>query len=67
MRINAINMLRQASRTMTRQGRSFGYDSTLEILAEHLEMVREGKASWEQFAEVYCLTERDRRAPAKVA
>jgi len=60
MRVNAINMLRQASKAITREGRLHGYDFSLAELARHLGEVRDGKHSWEEFAEFYCLTEKDR-------
>ncbi|WP_311271266.1 hypothetical protein [Sphingobium sp. WCS2017Hpa-17] len=62
MRINAINMLNQAAKAISKEGRKFAYDYSLQQLAEHLGDVRDGKHTWEEFAEFYCLTERDRRA-----
>lgn len=60
MRCNAINMLRQASNAITREGKDYGYDFSLGELGRHLAEVRDGQHSWEEFAEFYCLTERDR-------
>ena len=64
VRCNAINMLKQASNAITKEGRRFGYDFSLEELARHLGEVRDGQHSWEDFAEFYCLTARDRRDAA---
>lgn len=64
MRCNVINMLRQASNAITREGRRYGYDFSLEELQRHFEEVRDGKHTWAEFAEFYCLTERDRTAKA---
>lgn len=66
MRCNAINMLRQASKAITREGQQYGYDFSLEELSRHLGEVRDGKHTWEEFAEFYCLTERDRPRTADV-
>ncbi len=63
MRWNAINMLRQAQECIEHRRRDDGgYAYGLEALAENLAKVREGESTWEEFAEFYCLTERDRRA-----
>ncbi len=64
MRCNAINMLRQAAGAITREGRQYGYDFSLEEFGRHLGEVRDGVHTWEEFAEFYCLTERDRKEPA---
>ncbi|QUT07961.1 hypothetical protein KFK14_11545 [Sphingobium phenoxybenzoativorans] len=65
MRCNAINMLRQAKNCLEGgQSDDFGYSVSLEMLAEHLADVRDGKHTWEEFAEFYCLTERDRKQVA---
>jgi len=61
MRCNVINMLSQSAAAITHQGRQFGYDFSLQELARHLGEVRDGMHSWEEFAEFYCLTERDRK------
>lgn len=65
MRVNACNMLRQAAETIEQRKPDRGaYAFMLEQLGEHLGMIRDGQATWDEFAELYCLTERDR---AKVA
>lgn len=61
MRINAINMLRHASRNITANGKDYAYDFALAELATHLAAVRDGEHTWAEFAEAYCLTERDRK------
>lgn len=65
MRINVCNMLCQAADTIEHRRRDEGaYAYMLEQLAEHLAIIRDGEATWEEFAEVWCLTERDRRKEA---
>jgi hypothetical protein len=63
MKINAINMLRQSVNAIDPKRDRGSYAYMLEQLAEHLEDVREGRHTWEEFAEFYCLTDRDRVAP----
>ncbi|PHP18757.1 hypothetical protein CG471_15930 [Sphingobium sp. IP1] len=63
MRGNAINMLRQAARAIDPNAIG-AYDLMLEQLSLHLADLRDGKQSWAEFAEFYCLTERDRRPSA---
>lgn len=61
MRVNAINMLNQASVCIEgRKPDTGAYAYMLEELAGHLADVRDGRHTWEEFAECYCLTERDR-------
>lgn len=61
MRCNAINLLRQASECIEYQREDDGaYAFMLGELAVHLGEVRDGKHTWGEFAEAYCLTERDR-------
>ena len=62
MRLNVINMLNQASLHIANGGQNFAYDYALTELAAHLAAVRDGDHTWEEFAEAYCLTERDRKA-----
>ena len=63
MRWNIINMLRQAQECLERSDRDVGgYAYGLECLRENLERLRDGKCSFEEFAEFYCLTERGRPA-----
>lgn len=63
MRWNVINMLRQAEGCIKHQARDdYGYAYGLECLRENLEAVRDGKSTWDEFAEFYCLTERDRKS-----
>lgn len=62
MRWNVINMLRQAQDCIEQRKRDdFGYAFGLEELGRHLAEVRDGKHTWDEFAEFYCLTERDRK------
>ena len=60
MRVNAINMLRQAARAID-PAATGAYDLMLEQLGLHLADLRDGKTTWAEFAEFYCLTERDRK------
>lgn len=60
MRVNAVNMLRQASRAIDPKKDTGAYEFMLDELSQHLAMVRDGQHTWEEFAEAYCLTERDR-------
>lgn len=60
MRVNVINMLRQASNAIDPKRDHGAYGYMLEDLSDHLEMVRQGVATWQEFAEAYCLTEADR-------
>jgi len=62
MRCNAINMLRQAAGAISKEGRRYGYDFSLEDLARHMEQLRDGEVSAEDFLQFYCLTEADRKA-----
>lgn len=62
MRVNAVNMLRQASKAIDPERDHGAYAFMLDELADHLGQVRDGKHTWEEFAEAYCLTERDRKA-----
>lgn len=60
MRINVCNMLRQASQAIDPERDHYGHAFMLEELSKHLAGVRDGKHTWAEFAEAYCLTERDR-------
>ena len=61
MRFKVCNLLRQAADTIEHRRRDeAAYAYMLEQLAEHLALVRDGDETWEDFAEVWCLTERDR-------
>lgn len=63
MRINAINMLRQSSRLIDGyKGDDGSYSWMLGEFATALEQLRAGETTWEDFAETFCLTERDRGA-----
>lgn len=63
MRWNVINMLRQAQQCLENRERDVGgYAFGLEELGRHFAEVRDGKITWDEFAEFYCLTERDRPA-----
>ena len=56
MRVNLINMLRQAADTIEHRRRDDGaYAFMLEEVAGHLADVRDGKHTWDEFAEAYCL------------
>ena len=62
MRWNLINMLRQARECIEDSGiDTGGYAYGIECLEENLAAVRDGIDTWEEFAEFYCLTERDRK------
>ena len=62
MRCNAIGLLKQAADTIEHRRRDDGaYAFMLGELAGHLANVRDGKHTWDEFAEFYCLTERDRK------
>ncbi|WP_416464014.1 hypothetical protein [Sphingomonas sp. VDB2] len=63
MRCNAINMLRQAARAIDPRKDVGAYAFCLGEMAQHLQQVRDGQFQWEDFAEAYCLTERDRSNP----
>jgi hypothetical protein len=63
MRCNAINMLRQAVQAIDPERDDFGYAYMLGEFSSHLAHVRNGEISWEEFAEFYCLTARDRPQP----
>lgn len=64
MRCNAINMLRQAAAAIDPEQDAFGYAYMLGEFSSHLAQVRDGAISWDDFAEFYCLTKRDRpKAP----
>jgi hypothetical protein len=63
MRVNVINMLRQAADCINPKDDRWGYSFKLGELADHLAGVRDGEHTWAEFAEAYCLTERDRRTP----
>jgi hypothetical protein len=57
MKLNAINMLKQAASTIeNRRKDDGGYAWALEQLADHLADVRDGRHTWQEFAEGYCLT-----------
>lgn len=61
MRVNIISLLNQASNCIeNRKPNTGAYGYVLGELAGHLATVRDGGATWEEFAELYCLTERDR-------
>lgn len=62
MRVNAIQMLRQSSRLIDPKRDDGSYSWMLGEFATALEQVRDGNGTWEDFAETFCLTERDRRA-----
>lgn len=62
MRVNAVNMLRQAANAIDPDKDHGAYEFMLGELSGHLAMVRDGQHTWEEFAEAYCLTERDRKA-----
>lgn len=61
MRCNAINMLRQAADAIDPRKDDGAYAFMLGEIADHLGQVRDGLHTWEEFAELYCLTERDRK------
>ena len=62
MRWNLINMLRQARECIENSDHDTGgYAYGLECLEENLAAVRDGRDTWADFAEFYCLTERDRK------
>ncbi len=61
MRCNAVNMLKQASQVIDPNRDIGAYAFMLEEMSDHLAMVRDGLHTWEEFAEAYCLTERDRK------
>jgi len=70
MRVNLIGLLSQSANTIEHRRRDEGaYAFMLRELAEHLQLVRDGKATWEEFAALYCLTPADApiltRAPAR--
>jgi len=57
MKVNAIGLLRNAAHCIENRKRDDGaYAYSLEQLADHLIDVRDGKHTWEEFAEFYCLT-----------
>ncbi len=61
VRVNVIGLLRQSADTIEHRRRDDGaYAFMLSELAEHLAAVRDGKHTWDEFAEAYCLTVRDR-------
>lgn len=61
MRVNVIGLLNQASDCIENRAPDTGaYGYMLSELAGHLAAVRDGSATWDEFAELYCLTERDR-------
>lgn len=62
MKLNAPNMLRQAARAIDPRKDDGAYVWALEQLAEHLEDVREGRHTFEEFAQAYCLTKQGREA-----
>ena len=63
MRCSAIGLLKQAADTIEHRRKDEGaYAYMLGELADHLAGVRDGNHTWEEFAEFYCLTERDRKA-----
>ena len=62
MRCNAINMLRQAAAAISKEGRRYGYDFSLEELGRHMAQVRDGEVAVDEFLQFYCLTEADRKA-----
>jgi hypothetical protein len=62
MRVNAVNMLRQAAHAIDPDKDVGAYEFMLGELSQHLAMVRDGQHTWDEFAEAYCLTERDRKA-----
>jgi len=62
VRVNLINMLRQSARAIDPDRDHGAYAFMLEEVADHLNDVRDGKHTWDEFAEFYCLTERYRSA-----
>lgn len=61
MRVNAIGLLRQSANVIEHRRQDDGaYAFMLGELAENLAAVRDGKHSWAEFAQAYCLTEADR-------
>ncbi|QUT04015.1 hypothetical protein KFK14_12750 [Sphingobium phenoxybenzoativorans] len=61
MRVNAPNLLRQAADCIEHRRSDTGaYAAMLRDLQADLLLVRDGKRTWEEFAEFYCLAERDR-------
>lgn len=61
MRVNAVNMLRQAAQAIDPRKDDGAYVFMLDEFSQHLAMVRDGLHTWEEFAQAYCLTESDRK------
>lgn len=66
MRVNVIGLLNQAADCIEHQRADDGaYAYMLGELAGHLRDVRDGKHTWDEFAEAYCLTDADRERAAR--
>lgn len=65
MRVNVVNMLRQAAKAIDPRKDDGAYAFMLDELSDHLEMVRDGQHTWDEFAQAYCLAEQDRKAIGK--
>ena len=55
MRCNSANMLRQASNAIDPKKDRFGYAFSLEELARHIDQVREGTVSLDEFTAFYMI------------
>lgn len=56
MKVNVRNMLRQAADTIEHRKPDRGaYAFMLEQFADHLDDLCNGKHTWEEFADFYCL------------
>lgn len=54
MKINLAHMLRQASRLIPSK-RDLGYSFSLQQVADHIDQVRRGEATLDQFADLYMI------------
>lgn len=55
MRCNMANMLRQAARCIDPEKDDYGYQFSMEQLVEHIEQVRDGSVTLDEFADFYML------------
>lgn len=55
MRCDLVNMLRHARRCIDSRRDGYGYEAALEQLQEHVQQVRDGEVSLDEFADFYMI------------
>lgn len=62
MRCDSANMLKQASRAIDPETDRYAYAFALEEMAGHIQQVREGSVSLDEFADFYMIRPQEARA-----